>query len=297
MSQAGTDEQEPNGIAGWLLLPLLHLAANPSIIAWSLWHSYPAVLAATPGHKAGHAVAHILGSPPWLFVMFAVYCLLRFVQRRREVPKLMTIFYGLSLAWLIVLWGGYAGGYAFAVTSLGARTMAFYPLNFIVQIALLGVWIAYFNTSERVKNTFTSTAPTAVSVPVGAGIGGWLIVVLVLLASWCIVMFGGFAVGVSTLPQPLMWSVQHGTAFVYRFAIGTALIAYSLYCLVRFLQRRRQTRSLVIALAAIAIVFCGLTEVLVHGATIRGAVIVAAIWAAIGAYFWKSQRVKNTFVR
>jgi hypothetical protein len=119
----------------------------------------------------------------------------------------------------------------------------------------------------------------------------------ILVALWCVAMTAGYAIGIATLPQRLMWSISHGSQFVYRFATGLAIIGFSFYCLVRFVQRRRQIRRLMLALSGTtmtyALVFC----LLPRGPNVIGSLIIAATWAVIGAYFLLSKRVKNTFVR
>lgn len=151
--------EEPRGIGGWLLLPLLGLVLTPIGMANSfvnvarIGFAPGAWDAMTPGSEAYDPLQAPLLAFGMAFTLLGVVAspllLWLFLKRHRYVPRLMVA----SLAALVF-------GRAFDFL-LASRIPAFRPAmpalvaTYVVLPGLLAtVWIAYFLRSSRVKNTF-----------------------------------------------------------------------------------------------------------------------------------------------
>lgn len=172
---AAANADGPSGIGGWLILPLLHLTLDMVLFLWQIGQGfmtgYNAGVASVSARSggaasgssadAGAASATALTQGEWasvVFVIFAAvgfiyagYCLLRFFQKKEQVPTLMTGFYLLVIAKMAInlvllqtypeLAGGPDGMYE-AIR------------GFVQSIVAGAIWIAYFRNSVRVANTF-----------------------------------------------------------------------------------------------------------------------------------------------
>jgi hypothetical protein len=177
MSQAESSQAEPEyelkGIGGWLILPLLHLVANAGMIAVMVVTSFlegydmaeaqgtpdgggdggtPDVLAElsalfTPAFLASIGVLLIAS---WVF-LFAIFCLVRFFQKKKHVPKLMIGFYVLLVALTVA---NAAALHWFPELSMGPDDMKDAMIGLVRVGIAAAIWIPYFLVSERVKNTF-----------------------------------------------------------------------------------------------------------------------------------------------
>jgi len=278
---------ELRGIRGWLLLPLAQLIFNLLYIVWLPVRYLPEIAAKVPGHEIKAIIGYLVVQLPYF--AFLVFCLARFLQERKATVWLMTVFYGLNIAIVLAFLLAPAVGIHVAPRSavLGRPAASF---------VAIGIWLgllAYFHTSLRVKNTFFRTAPPRAEV---AGLGGWLIVVLPFVALW---MVGLISVIKSpfTLLQRLAWSTAHGTIYPYRLVASEAMAVFLAYALIRALQRRRVARVLLMIASALGVAY-GMAIILLRGpGHATTGLVAAALWLAIGAYFWRSQRVNNTFVK
>jgi len=284
---------EVRGIRGWLLLPLFHLVFNPLYLAWLAVRQLPAVAAQAPANPVAAEIGFVVVLLP--VFAFLVFCLVRFLQERREVPWLMTVFYGLSIAVVLVILVGRAEGYGFAGKIADTSLVARHDWSLLLQAAFAAAMIAYFHTSVRVRNTFFRASPPRTRAA-PAGIGGWLVPVLVYVALWTALLISVIHAPM-TLPARIAWSIGHGTIYVYRLIVSEALAAYAIYCLVRLFQRRRSVRRLMTILAALGVAYAVVFTLLPQPNAIWAGAIFAAAWLAIGAYFRLSQRVRNTFPR
>lgn len=282
------------GIGGWLLLPLLHLIVNPILILWQTVQKFPSVLAQTPRHDPILAIVQIAFAPPWLVFIAFVTCLVRFLQRRQEVPLLMTILYGVSAAAGAVLWIALAGNNSFA-QRVAATTML--PVNWFtlfLQIALALALIAYFQTSERVKNTFVTTAPRSIPAAQRSGIAGWLLMPLGIL--FLVFCAGVYGVLFSHLAAKTAYAIQHRhTGALLHNAITVLAVAFLAFCLVSILRKKHYARHLMIGAFVMLIASIASVDDWQKHAT--GKAIIIAILAAQIVYVFRSKRVKNTFVR
>ena len=92
----------PVGIGGWLMLPIIHLVLNAGVICYQLasdfMKGYSAAPSAEPAAKSVDMTLGLECSAAFaLYMMFivfyALFCLVRFLQKKRNVPKLMIAFY------------------------------------------------------------------------------------------------------------------------------------------------------------------------------------------------------------
>jgi hypothetical protein len=149
-------EEVSKGLGGWMVLVIIQLCLPPLLLGTIIVAFFPTLVARAPHHDPLKLLSGFLYSPSWLIASFAVYCLLRIIQKSRTVPKLMTIFYAVCLVDLLIYWIGYANGYVNPQRiSPMLRIKMVYPLNMLAELALNLTWMAYFNCSVRVKNTFT----------------------------------------------------------------------------------------------------------------------------------------------
>jgi hypothetical protein len=181
MADAGqstpTDQSEQlEGIGGWLILPIIHLLLNGGTILFSLgqgfvkgfaqgWNAEQSKAAAAASHDAASQViapAQVnLTFPEQCSALFAFFCLcivlyalfvlLRFFQKRRSVPRLMIAFYLLLLT----------------MTAINLYLLRTFPelqatpsdmgdavMGIVRVVVAVLIWIPYFLVSVRVKNTF-----------------------------------------------------------------------------------------------------------------------------------------------
>ena len=284
-------KDELRGIRGWLLLPLIHLIFNSMYLIWLVVRDLPLVAARALLHPLAAQVEFVLLLLP--VFAFLIFCLVRLLQERREVPWLMTVFYGINIAVVLALLIARAKGYDFPDQFEAKSLVAGHTVPSFMQLALSVALIGYFHSSVRVRNTFFRRAPPRAE---RAGIGGWLVVVLVPVAFWIAVLVSVIHSPL-TLPQRIAWSIAHGTIYLYRLIASEAIAAFVIYSIVRFFQKRRGARVLMMIVALTAIAYIAIFTLLPQPHALKGGAVLVAIWAAIGAYFWRSTRVKNTFVR
>jgi len=154
------DQEDPKGLSGWLILPLLGLILSP------LWMGFYLVRDLLPAFsteawkvltRPGTPAYDPLWAPLLIFeavasvalLLFTLVLLFLFVKKSRRTPKLF-------IAWLLSL-----VGLRIADQLLGSRipVIAQHPdpqgLKELAQAILAAlIWIPYFMRSKRVKNTF-----------------------------------------------------------------------------------------------------------------------------------------------
>lgn len=129
----------------------------------------------------------------------------------------------------------------------------------------------------------------------GPGIRGGLLVPLGLLGLWCV---SGVIAAVRFLPNWAAETVKSGARSGLdhpAYVLPTfALLVFSLYCLVRFLQKKREVRVLMMVLCALVLVLTAALYVFPPH-DLRGGPAVLAAGTLV--YFAVSKRVRNTFIR
>ena len=156
------EPKELKGIGGWLWLPLLQLIWTLVMIVVSTVGRLKAYPPATALHNmAGHpiflALAGIVIVVMLAQLLLGLFCLVRLLQKRFELPRLMTIWYGIGIALCVLVpiqfaldQDLFAKAIDATATSSGEGFMA------TLNIAIFGILIVYFDVSKRVKNTFVS---------------------------------------------------------------------------------------------------------------------------------------------
>ena len=148
---------EDKSIGSWLVLPALGITLTPFLLIKDLWtegyfneNTWQGILSSEQPFSFALVVGIELVYNV-LFIVFTLLIIILFYQRRTSVPRLVTIFYALSLVvpvldeWLI--------DSLLDVSFSEQEQSATYKQigrSFLVAV----IWIPYFNVSERVKSTF-----------------------------------------------------------------------------------------------------------------------------------------------
>lgn len=150
----------PQGIGGWLLLPLLGLIVSPFRLGWSLMNDLAPVFTGdtwaaltVPGAQAYHP----LWAPYLVFEMlanlgvmlFGLYALWSFLRKSRRTPRLMVTWFALLV--VVQLVDHFVGQMIPAVANQTGQGQT-QEVGRSIFAAIL--WIPYFLKSQRVANTF-----------------------------------------------------------------------------------------------------------------------------------------------
>ena len=155
-----TKIEGPEGLGGWLILPLIGLIVTP-IASLAAFFQVAAVMEpdnwqsmTAPGGEAYHP----LWMPFFLFeeiyniiyIVLSIYLLILVFKKSAKAPLLFIIFYALNLAMQAIDTGIYV---IIAQTYPDLIDSDTYKDLIRAAIACL-IWIPYFRRSVRVKNTF-----------------------------------------------------------------------------------------------------------------------------------------------
>jgi hypothetical protein len=150
----------PRGIGGWLILPLLGLIFTPIKVGVEMHRDFSPMLEpgiwealTTPGGEAYHA----LWAPIIIFelatnvalIVFTLVLLVLFLRTSRRVPKLMIVLMLAQIAIQgvdLVLVG--------FIPALASDPDAHSKRDLVRALVAAAIWIPYFLTSKRVRNTF-----------------------------------------------------------------------------------------------------------------------------------------------
>lgn len=285
-------EPELTGIGGWLILPLVQLVFGPPFLLWTLCQRLPYIGERVPQHAYAAQGAFILLMLP--LVVFELYCLVRFLQKRREVPWLMTALYGINITSLIVILIARLKGYDFPDTIAAQSMVAGHTVPSLVQIAIQLTLIFCFHNSVRVSNTFTVVGGSREREL--KGLGGWLILPLV-----TVVFF--FAITLTVIMRTavaprMLFAFQHGHWLVFGRQLFLAALAQlgSITCLFYALRQKRAARWLLIGYFALWASVSAISLAFEAKFNPVG-LAVGLLCLALVAYLLLSRRVKNTFVK
>lgn len=151
----------PQGLGGWLILPMLGLILTPIRLGALLVMTYLPIFSegawevlTTPGSEAYHPlwapflIFEILGNA--CFVVFAGILLILLFKKHYRFPSLMILFYVSNLAFV---------GIDFFVADLIPAVAEESDPESIKELTRTvisaAIWIPYFMRSRRVQNTFT----------------------------------------------------------------------------------------------------------------------------------------------
>ena len=153
-------DKPPVGIGGWLWLALLQLVSTPILLALSILGRLKAHPPAAAFHDmAGHPIFLVLTNVILLAmiaqILLGVFCVVQFLRKKKSVPRLMTVFYGLGIALTVLVPMQFAlDQNLFAKVVDEAATSGQLGFRTSINLAILGIFLLYFGISKRVKNTF-----------------------------------------------------------------------------------------------------------------------------------------------
>ena len=148
MTDGSTTQPEPNGIAGWLVLPMLGTILSPVMSAFGLYQNIDALIKYSSQQTAAWSyvvtaetiftIAIIVG---WIVALFMLF------QHKRIYPKLFVFM--LAATFVLNL------GDIVAVSVILNEDPDTQSIRDIVRSLLsLAIWGPYMYLSKRVKNTF-----------------------------------------------------------------------------------------------------------------------------------------------
>jgi hypothetical protein len=146
------NREAPEGIGGWLWLPLISLVLSPVSAVVQIFKSAASVIDVTSRASPRTALAVVIGLEGFFFAAqfgYSIYVLVRFLQRRKDAPRLLIALY--------------VGVFAFTVldnvvvAEIGAGHWSGSVVAGRILRSMVGVaiWTPYLLTSRRVKKTFT----------------------------------------------------------------------------------------------------------------------------------------------
>ena len=148
---------EDKSIGSWLVLPALGITVTPFLLVRDLWtegyfnqNTWQAIISSEQSFSFALVVGIELVYNV-LFIVFTLLVIVLFYQRRTSVPRLVTIFYALSL--VVPMLDGWLVDSLLDVSFTEQEQQATYK-EIGRSFLAAAVWIPYFNFSERVKSTF-----------------------------------------------------------------------------------------------------------------------------------------------
>ncbi len=160
-----TDNAEPKGLGGWLILPLIGLFVSPIRMAVSLNNDFLPIfqegyweVLTTPGSEAYHHLwgplitLEIVGN--LFFIVFSLILIFLFFTKSPFFPSLIIIYITTYLLYIV--------GDSFLADLIPAIASASDPESIkelFRAVIAAAIWIPYFRTSRRVKNTFVKHTP------------------------------------------------------------------------------------------------------------------------------------------
>jgi hypothetical protein len=159
MSNEMEKTEDPHGIRGWLILPILGFVGTIVLTVINLLQTLTVVDGLTAIFTASTGPLSALKIPAALsliagilVVASASYCLVLIYTKGKAIKKIATAHYLIVLcAALSELWGESVLLKAAPGTTPDPSTM-----RYLLRAASAAIiWIPYFHFSKRVKNTFT----------------------------------------------------------------------------------------------------------------------------------------------
>jgi hypothetical protein len=147
----------PEGIGGWLILPILSLFGTSLWTGYNLsslltqWTGIKAIILGTTAETAAMRIPVALSTLAGVaIIVIAVLCLYRIFTKSPAVPRMMTIFYISLIAVTLVE----ALADHMIVQTTGGSLDADTPKSILQAVVAAAIWIPYFHRSRRVANTF-----------------------------------------------------------------------------------------------------------------------------------------------
>ncbi len=155
---------EPSGIGGWLILPGIHLILSPGLAAFAIAREFVGAGANSDASLADYwrgvqllngnqRLAAVFLGIIVFWIGYAVFSLVQFFHKKRQVPEMMAGFYILSAA---VAVGNYALLTKYPAMPVTPDMLSDATLWILRAVVAAAIWIPYFYLSDRVKNTFVN---------------------------------------------------------------------------------------------------------------------------------------------
>lgn len=136
----------PQGIAGWLVLPALHLIINPFTQGYGVFVDVDALRTVDPAFYPPLVIELLVGLS---FVGLGLVAARSFFRKQQRAIQLMQAFYGAQ-----VLAGLIGFGLQGWVAELSGHTGGSATVDLARAVVSGGLWLAYFSGSKRVRATF-----------------------------------------------------------------------------------------------------------------------------------------------
>ena len=154
------DRNEPEGLGGWLILPLIGLVISPIRIGLLIATTFLPAFADGSWEYLTHRDSegyHPLWGPLLVaemvfnafFVMYSLFLLVLFFMKHAWFPRAVIIYYLSNLVFI-------AGDAAVIglVPGLGLELDGEVTQEIVRALIGIAIWVPYFLVSRRVKNTF-----------------------------------------------------------------------------------------------------------------------------------------------
>ena len=165
MAEVALLKAEPEGIGGWLVLPLIGLVLALLSLLYNLFGNllqafrgdlWSAMTAPDSGFYSAYWPHYLVVSSVVnvAFIVCIALLLVGFLKRRRQVPLLMIVFYLAAIA--LGVFDFLSLRYLAKDAPLAQAALAQGAFSLLVRSAVPSlIWIPYFLRSVRVRNTFT----------------------------------------------------------------------------------------------------------------------------------------------
>jgi hypothetical protein len=241
--ETGEKDDRLKGIDGWLIWPLVGLVLGPLYLIWRAADRLRQIAELVPEPpQTAQSIAVLLIFP---LLAFQIFCLVRFLQKRREVPWLMTGLYGINIVGLVILIIGRIKGYSFPDQIAGSSPLTGHMVSNVVQLVLSITWIIYFHHSERVTNTFTQTRRKKefkrLEKPERNGLGGWILAPTAFI--FLITAIGIWTAIKKALPVTAYNALKSGDwMLLVRNGLGLTILIYGVICLYAIFYKQRAAK-------------------------------------------------------
>jgi hypothetical protein len=141
---------EPAGLGGWLILPILHMFINLAVALMTILVAL--TVREPPTNNESHQAVALYVLASAAIALFAIYIATRLFHKKQDVPRLMQIFY-----LLVFVKFAASAGLQRLFPDIQIPGMVALSFAKILGVAIAsGIWIAYFQKSVRVRNTFVN---------------------------------------------------------------------------------------------------------------------------------------------
>jgi hypothetical protein len=150
--RARIQKEAPEGIGGWLWLPFINLCLSPFGFIVSIFQSAAGIIKVTSAAHPRVGLAVLNGVEALVhagLLGYSIFTLVRFIQRRKEAPRLLIGLYVMVFAYSVMD--------SVAASEVLPNSGGLAEVGARVARASVGLalWTPYLLISQRVKRTFT----------------------------------------------------------------------------------------------------------------------------------------------